>query len=165
MVGRVAPLIIIPPNSFYVYEKSPWERSTFDPPPPLPQLLASCNHTIRPDCRLKVIIDQGVRMAHGRPMMVCTVQRPPPFSPSVVCRKQCSWVENPSDLTGPLSTNTKGVFGALDHSVHLCLTRGITSTQIFLCIRLQFFFLLLPDKQSCKGLKMLSFCVCFFYFQ
>lgn len=75
--------------------------------PPNHRLPASCNYTIRPDCRLKVIIDQGVLIAHGPPG-AHSAAASSFLSPCCLSRdKQCSWVENPSDLTGPLSTNTK----------------------------------------------------------
>lgn len=80
------------------------------PSPPHTPPLASCNYTIRHDCRLKVIIDQGVLIAHRPPGAHGVHGEAASFFLSLCCLsryKQCSWVENPSDLTGPLSTNTE----------------------------------------------------------
>lgn len=166
-MGRVAPLIIIPPNSFYVYEKSPRERPASDSRHP--QLLSSCNYTIRPDCRLKVIIDQGVLMARGPPgahsatassfLSLCCLSRD----------KQCSWVENPSDLTGPLSTNTK-VFLVLWTLLPIRVSLEVLQApwNFFLCI---FLFIVCPPTEKpgiitsngkqCKRLSLLCLFACF----
>lgn len=81
------------------------------PHPPHPPPLALCNYTIRPDCRLlKVIIDLGVLIAHRPPGAHGVHRAAASFFLSLCCLsrdKQCSRVENPSDLTGPLSTNTE----------------------------------------------------------
>lgn len=118
-----------------------------------PQLLASCNYTIRPDCRLKVIIDQGVLMAH-RPPGAHSAAASSFFSLCCLSRdKQCSWVENPSDLTGPLSTNTK-VFLVLwtlpSIRVSLELLQAPWNSYVFF-----FFLLLFVHQQRCWELLLL----------
>lgn len=120
-----------------------WESTLRAPP----QLLSLCNYTIRPDCRLKVIIDQGVLMAHGPPgahsaaassfLCLCCLLRD----------KQCSWVENPSDLTGPLSTNTK-VFSVLWTLLSIRVSPQVRHERLEIFMFFFFFYCLSTDRED-----------------